>query len=323
MINKLTHIILPIITTIFFVVIVGSIVFLGATPQTYNCSGIVEGWSIPVIGNNIVGTLVNSGIILLTATLLTKIATHYQLVKEQTLLPLLFFLLFLSLTSTLINHFEPVNILSLIVFVLVAILYSSYQENRSTEKGFIIALIVSVISFVDAHILYLLPILIVGIIQMQAASLRTFAAMIVGLLTPYWIVWGFGWIELSQLDFTTLAISLQIPPIDIQLIPVAAIMFIGFVCGISNLYNAFNEKIYTRATNGFINLLSTYTALLLIIDNANYIQYLPILCGCVALQTSYFFTTRTKRTHTIVLIVLVTLIMTWIGWMYWGNYPYI
>ena len=297
--------------------------FLGATPQTYNCSGIVKGWSIPVIGNNIVGILVNSGIILLTATLLAKIATHYQLVKEQTLLPLLFFLLFLSLTSTLINHFEPVNILSLIVFVLVAILYSSYQENRSTEKGFIIALIVSVISFVDAHILYLLPILIVGIIQMQAASLRTFAAMIVGLLTPYWIVWGFGWIELSQLDFTTLAISLQIPPIDIQLIPVAAIMFIGFVCGISNLYNAFNEKIYTRATNGFINLLSTYTALLLIIDNTNYLQYLPILCGCVALQTSYFFTTRTKRTHTIVLIVLVTLIMTWIGWMYWGNYPYI
>ena len=319
--NRLTHIILPIIATLFFVAIVGSVVFGGGVPQAYSFSGIVEGWSIPIIENNIVGILVNSGIILLTATLLTKIATHFQLVKEQTLLPLLFFLLFQLLTPTFINHFEPANILSLILFVLVAILYTCYQENRSTEKSFIIALIVSTLSFVEAHILYLLPILIIGIIQMQAASLRTFAAMIVGLFTPYWIVWGVGWVELSHFDFTTLALSLQIPTIDIQLIPVAVIMFIGFMCGISNLYNAFNEKIYTRATNGFINLLSTYTALLLIIDNTNYLQYLPILCGCVALQTSYFFTTRTKRTTTIALIVLVALVMAWIGWMYWGSYP--
>ena len=319
--NRLTHIILPIIVTLFFVAIVGSVVFWGATPQAYSFVGVVEGWSIHIIENNIVGILVNSGIILLTATLLTKIATHFQLVKEQTLLPLLFFLLFQLLTPSFINQFEPANILSLIVFVLVAILYTCYQENRSTEKNFIIALIVSTLSFVDAHILYLLPVLIIGIIQMQAASLRTFAAMIVGLLTPYWIVWGLGWVDLAHFDFTTLAISLQIPRIDIQLIPIATVMLLGFVMGIGNLYNAFNEKIYTRATNGFVNILSTYTALLLIVDNVNYTHYLPILCGCVSLQTSYFFTTRTKRTSTIALIVLVALIMSWIGWIYWGNYP--
>ena len=185
------------------------------------------------------------------------------------------------------------------------------------------ALIISAVSFVDAHILYILPLLVVGLLQMQAATLRTFAAMFVGLLTPYWIVCGLGIVELSQLDFTTLAIPLQIPSVGLEMIPVGVVLLMGFMTGVGNLYSAFNEKIYTRATNGFINLLSTYTALLLIIDNAHYMQYIPTLIGCVALQASYFFSAHTKRASTITLITLVVLLSAWIGWMYWGNYPFL
>ena len=319
--NRLIHIFLPVIVTLFFVAITGSVMFGNIVPQAYSYNGIVEGWSIPAIENNIVGILVNCGIILLTATLLTKMATHFQLVKEQTLLPLLFFVLFQLLIPGLVNQFAPTNAVSLIDFILVGILYTCYQESHATEKGFIIALTLSSLSLVDAHILYFLPILVIGIIQMQVATLRTFAAMLVGLLTPYWLVWGLGIVTLSQLDFTALATPLQMPNMTLSLLPIGVVMLIGFVMGIGNLYNAFNEKIYTRATNGFINLLSTYTAILLIIDNTNCVQYLPILGGCVSLQACYFFSTRTKRASTIALLILVALLVAWIGWMYWGNYP--
>lgn len=314
---------MPVIATLLYVVIAGCVIFDDTVSHISNYNGIVSGWGISAIGNNTVAVILNSTIVLLIATLLTFTASHFQLVKEKTLLPLLFFLFFQLITPSLVNQFEPTHILCFVTFMLVGILYACYQENHATEKGFIIALILSAVSFVEAHILYLLPILVVGIIQMQAASLRTFAAMIVGLITPYWIIWGLGIVELSQIDFTALAISLQMPTIGVHLIPIAVVVMIGLITGIGNMYNAFNEKIYTRATNGFINLLSTYIAILLVVDNAHYMQYLPILNGCVALQAGYYFSSHTKRTTTIVYYTLVTLLIGWIGWMYWGNYPFL
>ena len=313
---------MPIIATLFFVAITGFIMFddtIDHTIDFYN--GIVKGWSISHINNNIIGILLNNSIVLLTAILISHIAVHFRLIKEKTLLPLLFFLLFQLLTPTKVNQYEQANLISFIAILTVAILYSCYQEKHATEKGFIIATILSITSFIDAHILYLLPIIVVGIIQMQATSLRTFAAMIVGLIVPYWIIWGLGIVELSEIDFSALSISLNLPTIDLQILPFTVVIMIGLVTGIGNLYSAFNEKIYTRATNGFVSILSTYITLLLIIDNVHFIQYLPILNGCVALQASYFFSSHTKRTSTITLIALIVVLATWIGWMYWGNYP--
>ena len=320
--NRLIHIILPVVATLFFVAIIGFLMFEGVTPQISSYKDIIEGWNVPFIENTFWGILLNGAIVILTAIWLTKMSSLFQLIKENTLLPLLFFLLMQALFPCLVNQFEPINGISLIVFILVGILYTCYQQTHATEKGFIMALIISAVSFVDAHILYILPLLVVGLLQMQAATLRTFAAMFVGLLTPYWIVCGLGIVELSQLDFTTLAIPLQIPSVGLEMIPVGVVLLMGFMTGVGNLYSAFNEKIYTRATNGFINLLSTYTALLLIIDNAHYMQYIPTLIGCVALQASYFFSAHTKRASTITLITLVVLLSAWIGWMYWGNYPF-
>lgn len=188
--------------------------------------------------------------------------------------------------------------------------------------GFLIALILSTTSLIDAHIIYLLPILVIGLIQMQASSLRTYAAMLIGLIAPYWITWGLGLIELSQIDMGVLAITPQIPQLHLQLLPVIVVILIGFITGIGNLYSALNEKIHTRATNGFINLLSSYTAILLIVDNANYMQYMPLLNACVALQASYFFNTLTKRTTVISFYTLSILLIGWVSWIYWGNYPF-
>ena len=314
---------MPVIATLLFVVIAGMMMFDDTVGSVSNYNGIVTGWGISPIHNSMIGVVLNSAIVLLTASLLTYIATHFQLVKEKTLLPLLFFLLFQLLTPALVNQFEPTHILCLVAFTLVGTLYAGYQEKHATEKGFIIAFILSTVSLVEAHILYLLPILVVGIIQIQAASLRTFAAMVVGLITPYWIIWGLGLVELSQFDFSTLAIPLQLPTIDARLLPIAVVVMIGLITGIGNLYNAFNEKIYTRATNGFINLLSSYITILLVIDNAHFIQYLPILNGCVALQACYYFSSHTSRTTSIVYYTLVTLLITWVGWIYWGNYPFL
>ncbi len=313
---------MPMIVTLLFVTIIGINAISGECDTLiFQGKGIITGWGIPMIENPTVGVLINGIVILLIASIITIFTSLFKMVKEKTLLPLLFFLLFQLLTPQTINSFNPAYITTLIAMLLVGALYTCYQNNQAVEKGFLIGIIISATSFIDAHILYLIPILIVGFVQMQASSLRTYAAMLVGLITPYWIIGGLGLIELSQIDFTVLAISPQMPSMSIYTLPVAIVMLMGFVIGIGNMYNALNEKIYTRATNGFINILSTYIAILLIIDNVHCWQYWPLLNGCVALQASYFFSTHTKRTSILTFYILTTLILAWVCWMQWGNYP--
>ncbi|MBQ2980020.1 MAG: hypothetical protein IJE18_07930 [Bacteroidaceae bacterium] len=314
--NSFIHIVIPIIATLLYVAFVGYMILDGTTISSVDGSGIVKGWGISAWGNNTAMLLINNGLILLSAIFITYIALRFRLFKEKSLLPLHFFLIFQILTPQLVGNLFTPNITALISMGLIAILYSSYQENNSTEKGFLIALILSATSLIDAHILYLLPILIVGFIQMQSSSARTYAAMIIGLITPYWIVWGLGIVPLSQFDFAQLAIIPQLPVADKTLISTLIVLLLGLILGFANLANTYNEKIHTRATNGFINILSVYTALLLIIDNTHYTTYLPLLNMAVALQTAYYFTSQQGRLIRIFFFILSIALIAWGVWLY-------
>ena len=289
---------------------------MSGIPSTIlDCAGVASGLTLPAVGG-VASILINAVTILLTAVLINNIAIRYNLVKERTLLPALFFLLFQLLNTTLTKGLFIGNVTTLIVIVTVIILYSCYQMKFSTEKGFLIAIILSLSSLCEARILYLLPLIMVGFVQMQAASWRTFAAVVVGLITPYWIVCGMGWVECSSLDFATLLPQFNFSAITVAHIPVIVTIIIGFVVGCFNLSYALNEKIHTRAMNGFVNLLSVYTTLIMLIDNGHYTHYLPLLNASVALQATYFFTTLRNRTTAIIFYTITTLLIAGVIYQY-------
>ncbi len=305
------------IVTLFFVAIIIGVLFTDAYTDTIYSIGTIKNLIQPTGWNGVCAILCNMLVIAITATQLTFLTSRYELVKEQTLLPALFFLLFQALNSSLINNFAGQNIATMLVWIATFILYACYQQDNTTEKGFLITLLLATASLFYGRILYFLPIFFLGMLQMQAASPRTTAAMIIGLITPYWITWGMGWIEGSQLDFTTLAMMWKLPPITPQFLSVAFVMLLGLCVGGSNMLNALNENIHTRAMNGFINIMSVYTAILMIIDLAHYNEYLPLLNSCVALQATYYFTTQNNRLNTIVFYGLIVLIIAFLAWSYW------
>ena len=71
------------------------------------------------------------------------------------------------------------------------------------------------------------------------------------------------------------------------------------------LYTSFNEKRQIRAYNGFVNLLSVYTALLLILDYTHYAYYLPVLNAAVSMQAAFFFTNNGNRKPGVILFYLI------------------
>ncbi|MBR6758615.1 MAG: hypothetical protein IKM35_09135 [Bacteroidaceae bacterium] len=312
--NNIRYIITPTIAIAWFVAIVVSIVVNHPISTLQYEGSIAIG---EVTYNSIWPVLLNSFIIIFISILLNHLSQHNEMAKTDNLLPILFFTLFQSLTPALIYHHLYTHLTTLLLLVIIALLYTCYQQHRSaTQKMFVIGLLLSAATLFSAHIIYFLPLLIIGMIQMQVASARTIAATIVGIVTPYWILWGMGWVDIAQWDFSMLAITPHIPTFSCHIIPCIGVMLIGLLAGVSNLMNVFNENNKTRAKNGFINITSTYTALLLIIDNNNYLQYLPLLNSCVALQLCYFFTSRQGRAYNIMFYTLVLTLIAYTAWIY-------
>lgn len=301
----------------WFAAIVVSIFIKGLVPETFVSIGLLSDSFMPNVNNGTMPFIINLFIIILTALLFNRLAVQFQLVKEQTLLPAAFILLFQTLNPGLINSIAPQNFATLIVGAIFFILYTCYQQKRATEKSFIIGLLFAFTALFYARILYLLPIFLLGMYQMQTGSIRTFAATLVGLVTPYWIVWGIGWGDALQFSSTNFAISLQIPTFTWQMIPAIFVMLLGLIAGMVNLINNYNENIKTRAMNGFVNILSVYTALLMIIDNSHYTTYLPLLNCVVTLQLSYLFTSQHSRLYNILFFTLITLLLGSQVWMFW------
>lgn len=283
---------------------------------TPSSEGLIAQLSIAGSVSTTQSVILNILTIVLVAIILSLTANKNNLIKNRTLTTVVIFLLMQFSLPALINSGATSNILLLAVTLATPILFSSFQRNRAIEKSFIIALLFSIISLFNSHILYLLPIYALGLIQMQSASVRTFAAMFIGLITPYWIVSGVGLITPITVHFESLRIGQMTTFPGFEMTTIIVIMVAGFLAGCYNLLLALNEKMQVRVKNGFINILSVGSALLMIVDSAHYITYLPVLNYCVTLQIGYLFSSRQSKISHIILYSMIVLVMAWQVYLY-------
>lgn len=134
------------------------------------------------------------------AFLLNK--TNYEL----TLIPgsaRLIFLLYILFISTNPDFF-PFKSTSLGVFCLIGAMYqlfTSYHDPESREKAYSAALLMGIGSLLWIHLLWFLPLFWMGMYRFRSLTPRTFAASLLGVLTVYWLL--FGWC-VWQRDFSFL-----------------------------------------------------------------------------------------------------------------------
>ncbi len=306
-----------IIAITWFIAIIVGIIFTQSYGTPYTSEGLVTHFSLTP-GAPYQAVLVNAAIILFTALILLLTVQKNNLIRNNAPATMLFFILFELTQPALITHVSASNISALAIGIATYLLYSSFQRNRAIEKSFLIALLFSAISLFNSRILFFLPIYALGMAQMQSSSLRTYASMIIGLVTPYWMIAGVNLITPIAIHYDSLQIA-SLPQFDLtELGSTIAIMIIGFFAGSHNLLFAINDNIQKRAKNGFINILSVYTALLMMIDSVHYIAYLPELIYCVSMQVSYLLATpQNNKVYNVIALVLTALLLAYHTWLYW------
>lgn len=124
------------------------------------------------------------------------------LIREKTMLPFLFYILFISTNP----DFFPLKSTSVGVFCLILAIYqlfTSYHDPESRSNAYNAALLIGVGSLLWIHLLWFLPLFWIGMYNFRSLNIRTFIASVIGVGTVYWFL--LGWC-VWQRDFTLFSI---------------------------------------------------------------------------------------------------------------------
>ena len=157
---------------------------------------------------------------------------------------------------------------------------------------------------------------LMGCAQMQVFNGRTLVAALIGVVTPWWIMLGFGIITPADIHLPSFAGVFTLIDFSDTFMLLSTVGLTALLIVLSLVLNVFRTIAYNaraRAVNGVFTVLSLVTLLACCVDYHNLISYIPLLNFCAALQVSHYFAThRAEKSCFAILPVMVAYIAIYI-----------
>lgn len=232
----------------------------------------------------------------------------YNLLRTVSVAFVGYFMVMQAATPYALTGFDGGELLAIVVLCSMMLLFSIFMEPDSTRRVFLVFFLLAAGAVAEYGFAAYIPVFVLGCYQMRVITLRTMLSALVGILTPVWILWGFGLIR-------PVTINLPAPPrLDLlfsrpEALPLTAsvitTLIAGLYFGCANLIKvlAFNAK--SRAFNGLLCAVGVATGLLCIIDFTNIAFYVTLLNAVTAMQAGlYMRLYATRRGYLALLLML-------------------
>lgn len=256
-----------------------------------------------------VSALVNMALDLLAALLFIYINRRFNILRSLTALPGTMFLAMQTAFPTVTGQFYGGTLLVLVGLWCLGLLFSVYSEPRGQRQVLLIFFLLSAAAFTQAAFVFYVPVFLIGCLQMRILNLRTFIAAVLGLITPPWILFGFGILDPRLMEWPQLVVawsSFDTPEIAHAMVVTGVTVAIGIVFTVANILKILSYNSRTRAYNGFLTLLEIFTAIFILLNFNNFTFYIPLLNCLVAYQVGHFFTyRRSKRSYIPILLLML------------------
>lgn len=261
------------------------------------------------IADPAVSMWVNVGATLGIAALMILLNRTYNLLRTVTLLDATFFLVMsLGVPSQLVQ-FNTGSLLCIVLLACMSILYSTYGDPSRTRRIFLLFVILSSLTMVQYCFALYALVFVIGVIQMRIFTMRTLVAIILGIITPWWIVLGF---------FPGLVHQIHLPGFDnlfdlfritenVHLFVAAALTMLVLVAGwVLNIPQMIAYNAHMRAFNGSLSVISLFTLLVIFADFTNIAVYMPVLYMCASFYAGRFLAAKNRpRSCYTILAILV------------------
>lgn len=198
----------------------------------------------------------------------------------------------------------------------------AYQDKTAVSPIFTAFLTIGIASLFFVQILFFVPLFwLLMAVRLQAFSLRTFCASLLGLITPYWLVAGYF---LYQADYTTplnhfteltrfaLPATIDISQHLHPLVTFAFIVVLTFTGIIHFLRQRSKDKLRTQIIYELFLIVTLFTIVFLVLQPQHNDFLLRILIIHASIFIGHFIAlTRTKITNiAFIVIFILTLAIT-------------
>ncbi len=243
--------------------------------------------------------IIGFALLCLAALQLVLLNNTFALIRTHTSFHVSLFLLFAGLLSP--QTLDITSVLAPCMLLSLQNLFHTYQNNESMGYAYLCFFFMALGSLFFPPVLFFTPLFLGALMHYMALTPRTFVASILGLLTPYWVLFTYAFCT-DRLDLFVRLWEKLIPKMpDYSVLSLtdelslAYIWLITIVSGINCMQGNFYDKIRTRYHLGFLLLLQLCISVLIIAQPSDYNALFPLLFIVSGILAAHLFTlTHTK-----------------------------
>lgn len=236
------------------------------------------------------------------------IIKQFNAIRTLSRLAATMFLVLQTATPSLTGQFYGGTFMAIILVLDTVLLFSIYERRHETKRVFLIFFLTATGSLFCRPLMFYLPFLFIALAQMRVLTIRSIVAAIMGIITPLWILLGFGIITVEQLRVPEVTTILEgIPELDPTMLFAMMLTGIyGILFLIGNLMKLLSYNTVIRAYNSVFLLWMFSTMILMLVDTGSITAYLPMLNLAVVYQIAHFFAERRhKRSYLAIIATML------------------
>lgn len=238
-----------------------------------------------------VSMLLNVACIVAAGYWLKHLNRLYGFIRANATVSLSAFLMLQIATPAITGNFHDGTLMLVVVSAAAYMLFDTYQRRFSSRSIFMVFALLGFYAMFQFTALYLTAVFFIGFMQMRVMGLKGFIAMLLGLLTPYWICYGFGIILPDDFNVPGVKAAWNIEDVSWVLVATCAVSVLAtLLLMMSNMMRIISYNAKRRACNGFFTVLTITTIIMMILDSANVTSYMPTFNLCFAVQVGHAFT---------------------------------
>lgn len=257
---------------------------------------------------NWVSAVVNLSGNLLAALLTVYINRTFNVLRSLTALVGTMFMAMQIASPTTLGQFYGGTILVLLMLFCTMLLFSEFGNGEGQRRVFLVFFLTGSCAFTQTGYLFYFPVFLLGCMQMRIFSMRTCLAALLGVITPAWILLGFGLVRPEDLQWPRMVPVWSIFDTRDAIQAFATTGFtivVGVGFTIVNILKILSYNSQVRAYNGFLTMAFLFTSAFTMLDFNNLTFYIPLLNCLAAYQVGHFFTYRRHRRSYIAILLLM------------------
>ena len=262
---------------------------LGIEPSSVQGEGLFFSLRSTLIDRGPLSAAINVLCLLATGGILLALNKVFTFVRSMThLFVSAFFLLQLAHPSGLVS-LNAGTLLGLVGAVTLMPLFASFQDSHAQRSIFLIFALVATGVMFHYGFLMLIPVYLLGFANMRVLDFKGVLAMLIGLVTPYWIVLGLGIVSPMDAHLPQWAL-MERPQLTVQFGMALATSALGIVLMVMNLLTVVNYRMQPRVYNISLMTILVMVIITLCLDYHDLAVFLPLLNLMVAVQMAQAYT---------------------------------